>query len=100
MITTLLINECSEVFIRKYDTNSEDKAITLLLTDWIAGQFKWEWEGSNEAFTPEWLKENGQDYLLEIPQYENGVRVIEWYCCNGPKESDDEIVYGYFVTNK
>ena len=94
----MLVSMAAEVRILKYDTDSEKEACRLLVDDWKAGKVKWEFEDTNHAFDREWLEKYGDDPMSEsyMPQYENGVRTVEWYCCNGPNESDDEIVWGYF----
>lgn len=85
--------------ILKYDTTSEDEACNFLIQDWKLGKIKWEYDYTNAAFTCEWLDKYGMEPMGSdyTPQYENGVRVVEWYCANGPSESDDEIVWGYFL---
>ena len=99
MITVMLIDMFAEVKILKYDTDSEEEACHLLIEDWKKGEIEWEFEDTNQAFDREWLEENGMDPISEgyAPEYENGVRTVEWYCCNGPKESDDVIAWGYFL---
>ena len=97
MITVFLINMNAEVIIRHYETSSEEDACRLLVTDWQEGKINWEYENTNEAFTKEFL-----DELLDLeltsfsPQYQNGVRFMEWYC-GGENKSNDEIVWIYFI---
>lgn len=99
MITVMLVSMGAEVKILKYDTDSDEEACRLLVEDWKAGNVKWEFEDTNHAFDREWLERYGMDPMSRdyTPQYENGVRKVEWYCSIGPKESDDEIVWGYFL---
>jgi len=99
MITVMLVSMYAEVKILKYDTDSEDEACRLLIEDWKARNIKWEFDSTNEAFDREWLEKYGMDPITYdfTPQYENGVRVVEWCCVSGPYESDDEIICGYFL---
>jgi len=99
MITLMLVNMTAEVKILKYDTDSEEEVCRLMIEDWKAQKIRWEYEDTNHAFEKEWLEKYGMDPMSEdyTPQYENGVRVVEWYCMNGVKESDDQIVWGYFL---
>ena len=99
MITVMLVNMSAEVQILRYDTDSEEEACQLLIDDWKIGKVKWELCFTNEAFSREWLEKYGMDPMGDnyTPQYENEVRMVEWYCVTGPKESDDEIVWGYFL---
>ncbi len=98
MITALLVNMNAEVKVFKYDTDSAEVACEMLVKEWKEGKIVWEWWGANEAFTPEWLNELG--YPPEVgPEEELGVIKYEWWCCQGESESDDEIVYGYFINS-
>ena len=96
----MLINQVGEVKIRRYDTDFESDACRLLVDDWKLNSMGWEWEPSNIAFSSE-LLESQFDLLLnaQTPQYENGIRVMEWYSV-GDSESDDEIIQTYFICTR
>lgn len=90
MITVMLVSRYAEVKIFKYDTDSEEEACDLLIDDWQSQKIKWEFDYTNEAFDKKWLEKYGMEPMSEYftPQYENGVRLVEWYC-TGAEESDD-----------
>lgn len=89
----------AEVKILKYGNDSVEEACHLLIEDWKSGKIEWEYEETNKVFNRDWLEKYGTDPISQdyTPQYENGVRVLEWYCSSGPKEGNDEIVLGYFL---
>ncbi len=96
MITVLLVNMNAETIIRRYDTNSFDEALKLLLDDWMSGKIVWEFDDTNKAISPEWLKQYGQpEEDIEIMIEENVV-IHTWHYC-GERESDDEIVSAFMV---
>ena len=96
MITVLLVNMNAETIIRRYDTNSFDEALKLLLDDWMNGKIIWEFEDTNNAITPEWLKRYGQpEDGIEI-MVEEDVVTHTWNYC-GERKSDDEIVSAFMV---
>ena len=99
MLTVLLVNMCAEVKVLKYDTTSTKDASQRLIEDWKAGDITWDYDDCNASFTPSWLEKHGMEPLGQhyTPLYDNGVRIIEWRCCIGDDESDDQIVCGYFV---
>lgn len=96
MITVLLVNMCAETIIRRYDTNSFDEALELLLEDWMNGKIVWEFEDTNNAITPDWLRQYGQpDEGIEVTVQED-VIIHTWHYC-GEREIDDEIVRAFMV---
>jgi len=99
MITVLLVNMCAEVKVLKYDTTSDNDAARRLIEDWKAGNIRWDYDDCNAAFTPDWLEKYGMEPLGEdyTPLHDNGVRIIEWRCCMGTNDADDQIVCGYLV---
>jgi hypothetical protein len=97
MITVLLVTDYAEVVILHYKTDSEDEAAHLIGADWSQGRVIFESTRNSELFSPEWIKDSIHTELIYMePQYENGVRVIEFYC-TGPDESDDRKAWAYFI---
>ena len=98
MITAVLINTTAESKILKFNTDSEEEALELLLKDWINGKIVWENDDCNLSFSKNWLKDYGYEPLSNIysKEYENGVRLVEWHCC-GDREADDDIVACYLI---
>jgi len=87
---------CAETIIRRYETNSFDNALELLLEDWISGKIVWEFEDTSKTITPEWLRQYGQpSEEIEIMVKEDVV-IHTWHYC-GERESDDEIVSAFMV---
>lgn len=98
MITVLLVTDCAEVVILHYDTDSEDEAVRLLGSDWAEGRVTFELGSDAGIFGPEWVKDSIDEALNYMtPQYENGIRVIHFYCSGGSDESDDRQAWAYFV---
>jgi hypothetical protein len=97
MITVLLTDGCLDFKTRRYDTNSFDEAAKMLVDDWCAGEFFWEYDEHNEAFTHEWLKEYGYPNEDFSPVVNRETEVVEydWYW-HGETESEDHIIFGYF----
>ena len=96
MITVLLVNMSAETIIRRYDTNSFDEALELLLADWMSGKIVWHFEDTNNAITPEWLERYGQptdDFEIMI---EEDVVIHSWLYC-GEREIDDQGVSAFMV---
>lgn len=98
MITVLLVTDCSEVVISHYDTNSEDRAARLFGADWAEGKITFESAKGTGLFGPSWVHDSIEEALIDMtPQYENGVRVIHFYCTGGAHERDDRQAWAYFV---
>ena len=98
MITALIVNDFAEIHIFHYDTNSEEEAVRLLGEDWASGNVKFEVGDEPGAFGPEWVRDSIEHELNDlIPQYENGVRTMHFYCAIGPHERDDRQAWVYFV---
>ena len=96
MITAILNTSCLEFIIRRYDTNSFDEALEMVVDDWVDGKIKWETEEIAAAFTPEWMSQNGYaDEGIEpnIDRENECVSVI-WYLWNS---EDEWIVEGRFI---
>ena|SRR6266699_554093 len=107
MITAIVIDECGQVHIRRYDTDNPRDARNRFVNEWIAGGIVWEHfelygpncTVDNPAFTPAFLREHG--YEDEPPPLvEQGVTVYQWFCATGPHGSDEHIVVAYFVPSK
>lgn len=98
MVTVVLSNMNGEVLVRHYETESHREANRLLLDDWIAGEITWERASTNEALTPEWLSQNGEE-LDRMPEYRAGTVIYDFHYC-GPTEGDDEIVYAQMIRHR
>ena len=97
MITVLLLDMYSQVITRRYDTNLFDEAVHMLVDDWISGVISWDDISISEAFTPEWLRENGypcEDVEPDIDETE--IVHYRWHW-PGETESDDQIVDAFMV---
>ncbi|MBN1382954.1 MAG: hypothetical protein JXA41_14895 [Deltaproteobacteria bacterium] len=98
MITVLLVTDCGEVVILHYDTDSEDEAARRLGSDWAQGKITFASLQDPELFGPEWAEDSIEEAINDmIPQYENGVRFIHFYCTGGPHEGDDRQAWAYFI---
>lgn len=98
MITVLLVSDWLETRPLRYDTDSFDEAAVRLVDDWFAGRIRWEAEEVQTAFSPQWLQANGYPGNNCEPQIhrETGIVTYVWHWC-GEEESDDQVVYGYFI---
>jgi hypothetical protein len=98
MITVLLVTDFVEVVIRHYDTDSEEEAAHLFGNDWAAGRVAIDSAKDTALFGPTWVRDSIDEALNDMtPQYENGVRVIRFYCTGGAHERDDRQAWAYFV---
>ncbi len=96
MITAILNNSMLEFIIRRYDTNSFDAALEMVVDDWVDGKIKWETEEIAKAFTPQWMAQYGYDYDGTDPviDRDNEVVSVTWFLWN---REDEWIVEGRFV---
>ena len=90
MITVILNNSWLEFIVRRYDTNSFDEALELLVDDWADGKIKWETEETAEAFTPEWMAQHGyaEEGIEPIIDRENEIVGVTWFWWS----NEDELV--------
>ena len=96
MITVILNNSWVEFIIRRYDTNSFDEAVELLVDDWADGKVKWDTEETAAAFTPEWMAKNGyaDDNFDPSIDRKNEIVKVGWFWWNG---EDELIVEGRLI---
>lgn len=101
MITVLIVTDYAEVVVSHYDTGSEEDAARLFEADWAAGRVTFESAKDTELFGAAWIHDSIDEALNDMtPQYENGVRVIHFYCTGGAHEGDDRQAWAYFVHSK
>lgn len=93
MITVILTNAYQDDKTLRYNTNSFDEAVKMFVDDWIEGKIVWEVEELNDAFTPEWLKNEGYPFDGFEPTIEETEVVVYTWQWAG----DDQSVTGYFV---
>jgi hypothetical protein len=104
--SAIVIDMSCQEHIRRYQTDNVSQAHDWLIQEWVAGGVIWDsWElaGANctaevPAFSPEYLRfncfnEGPRDVILNVT-------VFEWLCCTGRPDSDDHLVYGYFVLDE
>jgi hypothetical protein len=105
-VTAIVIDMSCQEHIRHYQTDSVNQAHDFLIQEWVDGGViwnSWEFAGPNctaevPAFSPEYLRSNcfneePRDVILNVT-------VFEWWCCTGRPDSDDHLVYGYFVLDE
>jgi hypothetical protein len=107
MITAIVVDQCGQSQIRRYDTDNPRVARNRFVQEWIAGGIVWEHfeffgpncRVENPAFAPEFLQKHG--FEDEIPPLvHEGVTIYTWKCVTGPHGSDEHIVLGYFVPSR
>lgn len=98
MITVLISNGQLDVKARRYETDSFDEAVQMLVEEWMAGEIVWADEEFNAAFSPQWLEANGFPEADVEPEVDVNTEVVTyvWHWC-GETDGDDYVVYGYFV---
>ena len=105
-VTAIVIDMSCQEHIRRYQTDSVTQAHDLLIQEWVEGSLIWKsWELAGPdctaevpAFSREYLRlncfdEQPRDVILNVT-------IFEWWCCTGRPDSDDHLVYGYFVLDE
>jgi hypothetical protein len=111
MITVLLNTDWGDTQALRYNTNSFDEAVTMVVDDWIAGKVPWGQEDVLAAFTPQWLEANGYPSEDSAPSIHKETEIVtyvwHWYGETENTENtenddaddfnEDVIVYGHFI---